>query len=71
MVIAFGISFLGITLHFQFGNTVITTPSVIVELDYGYITETRLWVRIIEGMLSLGLITLGGERLRNYGRKKL
>ena len=66
MNIAFGLSLLGITLFFQFGKTVITTPDVIEILDYGYITETRLWVRIVEGLISLGLIALGTNRLRHY-----
>lgn len=68
MNIAFGASLLMITLYFQFGKTVIVTPEITVELDSGYITEARLWVRVIEGTLALGLITLGIERIRNRGR---
>jgi hypothetical protein len=71
MNIAFGVSLLMITLYFQFGKTAIETPNGIVTLDSGYITEARLWVRIVEGVLSLGLITLGIERIHNRrkGRK--
>lgn len=68
MVIAFGISLLMITLQFQFGKTVISTPDAIVNLDHGYITEANQLVRIVEGLLSLGLIILGIERLKNGKR---
>lgn len=70
MNIAFGLSLLGITLFFQFGRTIITTPEAIVYLGHGYITETRLWVRIVEGIISLGLITLGINRLLYYRKCK-
>ena len=68
MNIAFGASLLMITLQFQFGKTTITVPEAIVQLDQGYITEGSQAVRIIEGTLSLGLIILGIERLKN-GKK--
>ena len=70
MNIAFGLSLLMITLQFQFGNTVITVddPPAIIELEQGYITEGSQVVRIVEGLIALGLITLGIERLRN-GRR--
>ncbi len=70
MNIAFGLSLLGITLFFQFGKTVITTPEAIIYLDYGYITETKLWVEIVEGIISLGLITLGINRLLCLRKRK-
>jgi hypothetical protein len=62
-----------ITLQFQFGKTEIKIddPPAIIQLDYGYIAERHLSVRIIEGVLSLGLIALGVERLcQNKKRKK-
>lgn len=70
MNIAFGLSLLMITLWFQFANSVIETPDAIVYMDNGYITETRLWVRVVEGMISLGLITLGINRLLYYRKHK-
>ncbi len=66
MVIAFGLSFLMETVWWQFGKTTIETPSAIINLDYGVIGETRLWVRILEGGISLGLIILGINRLVRY-----
>lgn len=70
MVIAFGLAFLMITLYFQFGNTtVVLDNGQQIELD-GYIGESRLWVRIMEGMISLGLITLGIERLIVYKKRR-
>jgi hypothetical protein len=79
MVIAFGLCLLMITLQFQFGNTAVviqgeTTdtyilPDMTIYLGQGYITESHLWIRIIEGIISLGLITLGIERLINRKRK--
>ncbi len=70
MNIAFGISLLMITLQFQFGRTEILVDKIpaIIQLDNGYITETRLWVRIIEGLLAIGLIGLGIERLKHNRR---
>ncbi len=68
MNIAFGISLLMVTLQFQFGKTTITTPSVIVHLDFGYITEPSQTIRVIEFILSIGLIVLGIERI--YHHKK-
>ena len=61
-----------ITLQFQFGNTVleIDDPPAIIELEQGYITEGSQVVRIIEGLIALGLITLGIERLCNDRRRK-
>ena len=50
MVIAFGISLLGISITFQLGYA---------------IGEESLVVRTIEMAISLGLIALGIERLRN------
>jgi len=72
MNIAFGLSLLMITLQFQFGNTVleIDDPPAIIELEQGYITEGSQVVRIIEGLIALGLITLGIERLCNDRRRK-
>ncbi len=71
MNIAFGLSLLGITLFFQFGRTVITTPTAIINLDSGYITEANQVVRIVEGLISIGLIVLGVERLRNGQHKNV
>ena len=72
MNIAFGLSLLMITLQFQFGNTVITVddPPAKIELEQGYITEDNQVVRTIEGLLALGLITLGIERIYNDRRRK-
>ena len=70
MNIAFGLSLLMITLQFQFGKTTITTPEVIVCLDHGYITEANQIVRIAEGLIAIGLITLGIERLMHHRRFK-
>lgn len=72
MNIAFGLSLLMITLQFQFGNTVIEVddPPAKIELEQGYITEGNQVVRITEGLIALGLITLGIERLRHYRRSK-
>ena len=71
MNIAFGLSLLLITLQFQFGNTVviINNPPAIIELEQGYITESSQAVRIVEGLIALGLISLGIERLINGKRK--
>ena len=66
MNIAFGLSLLMVTLQFQFGRTSFVTPEAIINLDHGYITETSQAVRIIEGIIALGLITLGIERIANY-----
>ncbi len=65
MNIAFGLSLLMITLQFQFGRTVIAVPEAIINLDHGYITEASQVVRIIEGLISVGLVALGIERLVN------
>ena len=70
MNIAFGLSLLMITLWFQFGNTTVTTEGAIIELDGGYITERNQVVRIIEGLISIGLIILGGERICNAKKEK-
>ena len=64
MVIVFGLAFLMETLYFQFGNTVVTLSNGQQISLGGYIGEPRLWVRIIEGVISLSLITLGIERVR-------
>jgi len=71
MNIAFGLSLLLITLQFQFGNTVVIVdnPPAIIELEQGYITEGSQAVRIVEGLIALGLISLGIERLINGKRK--
>ena len=71
MNIAFGLSLLLITLQFQFGNTVVTVdnPPAIIELEQGYITESSQAVRIVEGLIALGLISLGIEKLINGKRK--
>jgi len=69
MNIAFGLCLLVITIQFQFGKTVITTPSAIIHLNQGYITERSQIIRAIEGLLAIGLITLGAERLRSYNRR--
>ena len=71
MNIAFGLSLLIITLQFQFAKTtiVIDDPPAIIKLDNGYITEKNQAIRIIEGIISLGLIGLGVERLINAKRK--
>ncbi len=63
MNIAFGVALLMETLYFQFGETVLNVDNIQYTLDSGYITESHLWVRIIEGILSFGLIGLGIERL--------
>lgn len=70
MNIAFGLSLLMVTLQFQFGNTTIFIEEIPanIELGHGYITETHLWVRVTEGVIALGLITLGIERLKHYRR---
>jgi len=70
--IAFGLSLLMITLQFQFGNTVVLVddPPARIELGQGYITEPHLWIRLIEGLIALGLIALGIERLKHYRRSK-
>lgn len=68
MNIAFGLSLLMITLQFQFGHTIIETPNVIVDLKYGYITEPILAVRIIEGLISLGLVWLGIKGTRRVNK---
>jgi len=70
MNIAFGVCILLISFYFQFGKTTITTPDAIIKLDTGYITETHLWVRIMEIVIGLGLIGLGIERLTNRKRNK-
>lgn len=71
MNIAFGCAFLMVSLYFQFGKTVITTPEAIIEFDVGYITEERLWVRIMEMGISLALITLGiVQEVRRRNNKK-
>ena len=72
MNIAFGLSLLMITLQFQFGNTVILVdaPPARIELGQGYITEGNQAVRITEGLIALGLIVLGIERLKHYRRSK-
>ncbi len=68
MVIAFGLSFLMETLWWQFGKTDVITPDAIINLEFGVIGESRLWVRIIEGGISIGLIVLGINRLINHHR---
>ena len=70
MNVAFGLSLLMVTLQFQFGNTVIKTPEAIIQLEQGYITEGSLVVRIIEGIIALGLIILGIERMVYDERSK-
>lgn len=70
LVVAFGISLLMITLQFQFGHTTITTPEVIVELNHGYITEANQAVRIVEGIIAVGMIALGLERIITQVRKR-
>jgi hypothetical protein len=67
--IAFGICLIMITLQFQFGKTTIMTPDAIINLNNGYITETHLWIRIVEGIIGIGLIVLGIERLINRRKK--
>jgi hypothetical protein len=69
MNIAFGICLLTVTLHFQFGNTVIDTPEAIVHLEQGYITEGNQVVRIVEGLIAIGLVVLGIERIKTCGKK--
>ena len=70
MNIAFGLSLLMITLQFQFGKTTIEMddPPAKIELEQGYITEGNQVVRVVEGLIALGLIMLGIERLIN-GRR--
>jgi hypothetical protein len=72
MNIAFGLCLLMITLQFQFGHTTITVddPPAIIEVDGGYITERNQVVRIVEGVIALGLVALGIERLHNNRRSK-
>jgi len=79
MNIAFGLCILMITLYFQFGKTImhidgyvgnIITPETPFYMDSGYITESRLWVRIIEGAIGLGLVGLGIERMIHRQKKK-
>ena len=70
LVVAFGLSFLMVTLYFQFGKTVLTIPNARVILDNGYITENRLWVRVMEFILSLGITTLGMERIINKNKNR-
>ncbi len=72
MNIAFGLCLIMITLYFQFGKATIVIEEVPVKfvLDNGYITETHLWVRIVEGIIGIGLITLGIERLINRKKKE-
>lgn len=72
MNIAFGLSLLTITLQFQFGNTTIFIEEIPanIALGQGYIAEPHLWIRIMEGLIALGLITLGVERLRHYRRQR-
>ena len=73
MNIAFGLSLLMITLQFQFAKTtiIVDDPPAIINLDSGYITETNQVVRIIEGAIALGLISLGIERLISGRKKKI
>jgi|SRR3989304_7028594 len=68
MNIAFGLSLLLITLQFQFGKTTIITPHAIINLDKGYIAEPLWFIRLIEGILSILLILLGVERIKNAKR---
>lgn len=70
MNIAFGLCLLMITLQFQFAKTtiIISDPPAIIKLSSGYITERHLYIRIIEGIIGLGIISLGIERIKN-GRK--
>jgi hypothetical protein len=68
MNIAFGLSFLLEILYWQFGKTTLHVDSFSYTLTSGYITESHLWIRIVEGIIALGLISLGIERLIN--RKK-
>ena len=69
LVTVFGVCLLVITLYFHFGRMVITAPTAIIELDHGYITEERLWVRVIEGLIAIGMIKLGIWKLITYRRK--
>lgn len=71
MNIAFGLSLLMITLQFQFGETtiMIDEPPMKIVLEHGYITEDNLVIRIVEGIISLGLVALGIERVYNTRRK--
>ena len=69
MNIAFGLSLLVLTLQFQFVKTTISTPGAIIKLDHGYVTEPNQVIRIIEGLISLGLIALGIERLKHKEKR--
>ena len=68
--IAFGLCLLMVTLQFQFGRTIITTDLEIIKLEHGYITEANQLVRIIEGLIGIGLVALGIERLINRNKSK-
>jgi len=72
MNIAFGLSLLMITIQFQFGNTTIFIEEIPanITLGQGYITEPHLWIRVTEGLIAIGLIALGIERLKHYRRLK-
>jgi len=71
MVVVFGLAFLMETLYFQLGSTkALLSNGQILDLGGGYIYEPRLWVRILEGVLALGLVALGVERLVNYRRAR-
>jgi hypothetical protein len=72
MNIAFGLCLLMVTLQFQFGHTTITVddPPAIIEVDGGYITERSQVVRVIEGVIALGLVALGIERLHKCRKQK-
>jgi len=69
MVISFGLALLMETLYFQFGNTVVLLSNGQQISLGGYIGEPRLWVRIMEGVMSIGIIVLGFERLKAYNRR--
>ncbi len=78
MVIAFGVSLLGIMLFFTFGYQLgemrVTVPPFIEIQGAGQtkmllIDEPRPIVRAIEIFLALGLIVLGIERFRNHERR--
>ena len=77
MVIAFGVSLLAIMLFFTFGyqlGEIRVEPFIEIQgagqTKMLLIDEPRPYIRVIEILISLGLIILGIERFRNLKRRK-
>lgn len=71
LVIAFGLSLLGISIFFSLGYQY---GRVIVDRETGefillVIDEPNVGIRVLEMAMAVGMIVLGFERMRNYKRR--